>query len=344
MGYNLLSFQEALRDAKGFNRKHLLTGNGFSIACRSDIFRYDTLYEQADFSKLSFNVKKVFEVLNTKDFEIVMRNLIGAAKILAVYAPNEKSLISKFEKDAEDLKNVLVEAIASSHPENPSTISEDEYNCCKAFLSNFNNIYTLNYDLLLYWTTMHFMETKEIIADDGFRTPDEGRKEYVSWDIEKTNGQNIFYLHGALHVFDTGSELQKFTWINTGIKLIDQIRAALDSGSFPLFVSEGSSIEKESKIMHSNYLSRGLRSFANIGGCLFIYGHSLASNDSHILKLISKSKIERLYISIYGDILSEQNKEIVRVAETLQIMKRGIKMPQLAFYDASSANVWHPSV
>lgn len=340
MSYNLLDFQEALTDAKRFNKRHLLTGNGFSIACSSDIFRYDTLYEQADFSKLSLNVRSVFEVLNTKDFEIVMKNLMGAAKVLTVYAPTEKTLISSLEKDAEDLKNVLVEAIASSHPENPSNISEEEYSYCKTFLTNFNNIYTLNYDLLLYWTTMHYVETGEIKADDGFRTPDEGRKEYVSWDIEKTNGQNIFYLHGALHVFDTGSELQKYTWINTGIKLIDQIRAALDSSSFPLFVSEGTSIEKEGKIMHSNYLSRGLRSFANIGGCLFIYGHSLAENDKHILKLISKSKVEKLYISIYGDISSEVNQGIVRAAEALQITKKGFKVPQLAFYDASSAKVW----
>lgn len=340
MSYKLLDFKEALTDAKRFNKKHLLTGNGFSIACRSDIFRYDTLYEQADFSKLSPNVKSVFEVLKTKDFEIVMKNLMVAAKILTVYAPTEKALISSLEKDAEDLKNVLVEAIASSHPEHPSTITEEEYNCCKEFLSHFDNNYTLNYDLLLYWTTMHYVETGEIKADDGFRTPDEGRKEYVSWDIEKTNGQNVFYLHGALHVFDTGSELQKYTWINTGIKLIDQIRTALDSGSFPLFVSEGTSVEKESKIMHSNYLSRGLRSFANIGGCLYIYGHSLAANDRHILKLISKSKLEKLYISIYGDISSEVNQGIVKAAEVLQITKKDLLVPQLAFYDASSAKVW----
>ena len=68
MPYNLFSFQEGLKDSEKFKKRHLLTGNGFSIACRKDIFRYDTLFEQADFSKLSLNIQKVFEVLNTKDF------------------------------------------------------------------------------------------------------------------------------------------------------------------------------------------------------------------------------------------------------------------------------------
>src|SRR6202035_1072609 len=135
-------------------------------------------------------------------------------------------------------------------------------------------------------------------SDDGFRTPNEGSTDFVSWDIEKTDSQNLFYLHGALHIFDAGSELQKFTWINTGIKLIEQIRNALDDKKFPLFVSEGTSSEKMDKIMHSNYLSRGMRSFSKIGGNLFIYGHSLADNDKHILNLIPKSKIKRLFVSL----------------------------------------------
>ncbi|WP_421939233.1 DUF4917 family protein [Pedobacter sp.] len=340
MEHKIMSFEEAIKDSSIYKKRHLLTGNGFSIACRSDIFRYDTLYNQANFTKLNPNIKKVFQALNTKDFEVVMKNLIGSAKILEIYFPSEKTLIDQLNKDADDLKNVLVEAIASSHPEMPSEILDSEYECCRYFLSHFQNIYTLNYDLLLYWTTMHFQETKTLNADDGFRTPDEGKREYVSWDIEKTDGQNIFYLHGALHLFDTGSELQKYTWVNTGIRLIEQIRNALNFNSFPLFVSEGTSIEKESKIMHSNYLSRGIRSFAKIGGCLFIYGHSLADNDKHILNLIGKNKVEKLYISIYGKITDSNNESIIKIAEKIGVIRKDIRVPQLAFYDASSARVW----
>lgn len=341
MSHNILSFSEALKVSATTSKRHLLLGNGFSIACRSDIFRYDSLFDQADFSQLNPNIKEVFKKFNTKDFEIVMKQLKGAAKILKIYNLEEKVVIQELEHDAEDLKSVLVNAIASSHPENPTEILESEYSHAKNFLIHFSNIYSLNYDLLLYWTTMHFRETREIVADDGFRTPDDGKVEYVSWDIEKTDGQNIFYLHGALHIFDAGAELQKFTWINTGVKLIEQIRNALDKDFFPLFVSEGSSLEKTDKIMHSNYLSRGMRSFSHIGGSLFIYGHSLANNDSHVLNLISKGKIEKLFISVYGDINSPDNLAIVKKGEDLQRARKGKKSLEIYFYSAESAHVWN---
>jgi hypothetical protein len=340
MNHTIMTFAEALKNDK-LPRRHLLLGNGFSIACRSDIFRYESLFEQADFSALNNTVEKVFEVLNTKDFEIVMKQLRGASQLISVYDPTNTRVIAAMLADAEDLKNVLVNAIASSHPENPSEINESEFQHSKRFLTNFQNIYSLNYDLLLYWTTMHFQETKEIHADDGFRTPDSGKAQYVSWDIEKTNGQNVFYLHGALHIFDTPAELQKYTWVNTGIKLIEQIRNALDANSFPLFVSEGSSLEKMNKIMHSNYLSRCFRSFSNITGSLFIYGHSLANNDSHILNLIPKSKIENLYVSLYGDQTTKENIEIIQKAEQLQRLRQGKKSLSIYFFDAESAQVWN---
>lgn len=341
MRHQLLSFQEALRLSANQNKRHLLTGNGFSIACRSNIFRYDSLFEQADFSALNPNIKKVFEVLDTKDFEVVMRYLHNSIEILRIYAPETKELLKELTQDADALKDVLVNAIASSHPEHPSKISDAEYSKCKTFLSNFQDIYTLNYDLLLYWTFMHYQNAREIISDDGFRTPETGKEDYVSWDIEKTNRQNLFYLHGALHLFDARAELKKFTWINTGVKLIDQIRVALNNGFYPLIVSEGKSIEKVEKIVHSNYLSRGMRSFSSIGCCLFIYGHSLAINDSHILNLIPKTKIKQLFVSLYGGITDKANQEIILTAERLVAQRRGKPPIELHFYNSETANVWN---
>ena len=46
---------------------------------------------------------------------------------------------------------------------------------------------------------------------------------------DNTDRQNIHYLHGALHLFDAGSELKKFTWVNTGRRLTEQIREALSN-------------------------------------------------------------------------------------------------------------------
>jgi hypothetical protein len=336
----LITFEEALNISKALSKRHLLTGNGFSIACRKDIFCYDSLFEQANFDNLNSNIKNVFQFLNTKDFELVMKHLRYARDILKVYSPSAMQLITQLDNDANELKNILVNAIASSHPENPSEILDEEYESCKKFLKNFNHCYTLNYDLLMYWTFMHY-QNADLSSDDGFRTPDTGKQEYVSWDIEKTDGQNLFYLHGALHIFDAGSELQKYTWVNTGVRLIEQIRNALDHGKFPLFVSEGASHEKTDRIMHSNYLSRGLRSFSHIGGSLFVYGHSLAENDSHILTLIPKTKIQMLFISLFGDISHPQNRVIIETAQSLVSKRKGNNKINLYFYDSLSTHVWH---
>lgn len=336
----VLTFQKAIEESNSSSKRHLLIGNGFSIAWKSNVFQYSSLYDEADFDKLNPEIKSVFEELGTKDFEIVMRYLIVALKVLKVYDKNNKALINKLKDDAEALKSLLVNTIASNHPESPGDITESEYENCIAFLNNFNCVYTLNYDLLLYWVIMHYNEINSVKYDDGFRTPYTGKAEYVTWEIENTIKQNIHYLHGALHLFDAGAELKKYTWVNTGIKLIDQIREALDKDSFPLFVSEGLSSEKKKKVVHSNYLSRGLRSFASITGSLFIYGHSLADNDEHILRLISKGKIEKLFIGLYGNMKSKDNKLIMAKAKALVDKRNSIKALELYYYDSESAQVW----
>src|SRR6266576_955338 len=66
------------------------------------------------------------------------------------------------------------------------------------------------------------------------------------------------------------------------------------------FAAEGTSQSKKTKIMHSNYLSRGYRSLTKVGGALFLYGHSLAEKDEHILRLIQRGRSKHVFVSIYG--------------------------------------------
>ncbi|MFA5183556.1 MAG: DUF4917 family protein, partial [Syntrophales bacterium] len=274
-----------------------MLGNGFSIACRPDIFVYGKLFERADFSKLSQFARNVFDALETTDFEKVIKSLRSAEKILSVYRSDFKKTRKAMLRDAKGLREVLVKTIASSHPEHPGDITDGEYASCRCFLQNFNTIYTLNYDLLLYWTLMHTNESERPSFDDGFRKPDyDHEADYVTWEPGQSHYQDVWYLHGALHIFDTGTEIQKYTWINTGVRLIEQTRDALNRDYFPLFVAEGTSDEKLERIRHSDYLAKGYRSFQNIGGALFIFGHSLASSDEHYLKLIEKGKVKHLFV------------------------------------------------
>lgn len=336
----LHTFQQAIGEAQRYNKRHALLGNGFSIACRPNIFTYGRLYEQADFSQISPTAKFAFEALGTQDFERVIKALRDSAGIVKAYG-GPTALASQLSQDADGLRELLVQTIASSHPAWPGDIEEAEYAACRSFLGYFDTIYTLNYDLLLYWTKMHTPEVERHDSDDGFRTPeDDPEAAYVVWEPGQSRSQSIWFLHGALHVFDSGTEVQKYTWSKTGIRLIDQIREALGRGYFPIFVSEGTSAEKYERIRHNDYLAKAYRSFESIQGALFIYGHSLAENDDHYLRCIRKGKVSHLYVGLYGDPNSESNKFIVRRANQLSSGRRGKTALAVTYFDASSANVW----
>jgi hypothetical protein len=336
----VMSFQDALQRSPDRTKRHILLGNGFSRAWRDDIFCYDALFEQANFSALSPAARDAFNALNTTDFETVIRALRQASRLATVYVADRPDLVQSLLGDADGLREVLASTIAANHPDRPAAVEPYRYEACRGFLSNFKDIYTLNYDLLLYWALMQEELEPHVEFDDGFRKPEDDAAEYVTWDTDRSYGQNLHYLHGALHIFDAGVELQKFTWCNTGTALIDQIRAALDQNRFPLFVAEGTAISKMERIEHSAYLCRAKRSFAGIGGDLFVFGFSFSESDDHILRLLRKNKISRAFVSLHGTPNSESNVRIVRRI-ALAVDRRAPKNPlTVEFFDADSANIW----
>ncbi len=346
MPVKIVNFEVAMAAAKRAGHVHALLGNGFSRACRDDIFSYGALFDRADFSELSGYCRDAFAALGSTDFEVVIKALKSAAILLSTYEPEASDLAALMQSDAGKLREVLVRAIAGSHPAFPGEIAPEAYVACRNFLSNFERVYTLNYDLLLYWAFMQDELEPVLECDDGFRKPDEPQ-DYVTWEVENSYEQKIYYLHGALHLFDAGSELQKYTWLNTGIRLIDQVRAALDASKYPLFVSEGTSVEKLERIKHSGYLHRGLASMPKVTGSMFVYGLSFAENDEHVLRMIEIGKIARLYVSLFGDPNSETNALIIdramRLVEKRKTRNEGRRRPlelQVEFYSAQSARVW----
>lgn len=175
----ILSFDQALRKSESYGKKHLLLGNGFSIACKPDIFAYGSLFEEAK-KTMSAELAAIFAAMGTQDFEEVIRALQHAAVIVGVYRPKFATTKRMLLSDAEKLKTDLIQAVAGRHPARPNDISDEHYTACRQFLSNFvgqgagGKIYTMNYDLLLYWALMHEEEEDalsriELSHDDGFR-------------------------------------------------------------------------------------------------------------------------------------------------------------------------------
>ena len=338
---SVLTFSDVTADC--VTPRHLLLANGFSIACRPSLFRYDKLFDRADFSKLK-RARKAFDRLSTTNFEAVIRALRNFALISDLYAPSVPNARARATKDADALREVLVSAVADSHPDRPHDILQEEYLNCREFLRGFNSINTLNYDLLLYWTLMqNELGDSNIPCDDGFRKPaDDPEADYVSWDPDNSKVQTVRYLHGALHLYDTGVEMKKFTWINTLIPLVEQIRDALEREFYPVFVSEGTSAEKVERIRHNDYLCKMYRSFTEIKGALLVFGHSLDESDDHIFmdRIGRHGKTSQLYVSIFGDPQSARNKAIIRRASGIARLRPARKPLEVKFFDAASASVW----
>lgn len=372
---DVMTFAQSLAQSEN-GKRHLLLGNGFSIALFPDRFRYGSLLEETDFSAAP-EVRRAFAALATTDFEVVLKALRDAVTLLPLYS-QDTALAVRMHTHAELLKDLLVRAIAGRHPERPSDITENQYKACRAFLAHFvgetrdrrddggkdlrAQVYTVNYDLLLYWALLHdevvqwnaanplatvLEQTEPLQHDDGFRAPEEEPDApYVTWDAEgAADGQNIHFLHGALHLFDHGSDLQKKCWERAGgVPVVEQIRAALAENRFPLFVSEGNSDGKLARIRHSGYLQRSLKSFAAIcrspNASLFVFGHSFAPNDDHVLRQIEKGKIKTLFVSLYGDPESDANKAVVARCEGFALARHERYPLEVRYFSAESAAVW----
>lgn len=345
MSIGIISFTDALALSDKIDKKrHVLLGNGFSIAYDPTSFTYGKLLDEADFSEISIDARALFDRCGTVDFERIVEVLEVSDYLLGLYGVSDPLLRSSMKEDSGNLKDALAEVLSRRHPDHVGMLSDVEYAAVRKFLSNFERIYSLNYDLLLYWATMQDGEPA-VSRNDGFGEseafPGAG---WVAWrPTMMFDLQRVFYLHGALHLYDAGSELRKITWNRTGERLLDQVRTSLGQGMYPLVVTEGSSVQKLGKILHSAYLTHALRSFSSIGGSLFVYGLSLADNDAHIIRQIERSsRIKALFVGLFGDPNSQGNLDIRNRIELLNEVRKDDGKGELTvhYFDSQTASVW----
>ena len=188
----------------GTGRAHVLVGNGFSIAC-DPVFRYSSLFEAAVKSGLSDRAQLVFQRLGTNNFEGVLRLLEDAYWIGMLYGLDDE-LMTGIRQDAEIVKQTLVEAVTSSHLDHTGRVPDVKKEAAGRFLATYYNIFTTNYDLLLYWTILH---TGKPSHQDGFRADDDDPEApYLVFAERLGENKGLFFLHGALHFYiaDWGTE------------------------------------------------------------------------------------------------------------------------------------------
>lgn len=325
---------------------HLLMGNGFSIAYDYKIFSYNALYDFINELKDPI-LDKLFDIINTKNFEQVMRQLDNFIEIAEAFGA-EKKLIQKLKKANKLLQASLIDAVGKLHPEHVFEINKSKSESCFNFLNQYiqkdGKIFSSNYDLLLYWV---LMRNKPEAANDGFGrillNPEEIKygeeaewSDELIWGKNKEN-QNIFYLHGALPFFDTNIEIEKEQY-NTHNYLLENIQERMEQHEYPIFVTAGNGDEKLEHIMHNKYLTFCYESLCDIQGSLVVFGFNFGEYDDHIIDAINKAAKhgarsgEKLF-SIYIGVYSESDLEHIKRIENKFHCKVNV-------YNSQTANIW----
>lgn len=292
----LLTYDEVLQQTTAENRAVLL-GNGFSMAYNKKRFSFTSLLSSAikdGIIKENGAIHKLFQNLNTADFEYVIRLLEDATIVLKSYdIPSVPAMIS----DIHNLKEYLIQTITNNHPDKCTAITKEEYECCKKFISQFALIYTLNYDLLLYWVIVKMVEEESFNITDGF-TKEERIENYCVYPNRGGDTFKYHHLHGGLHLFKKAQHTIKLVFRDKNISLINQIRANLQNNYYPVFISEGTAEQKATKITENPYLNHCYRSLCKLRKDLVVFGTGLKRNDEHIKKAIINSDCPNIFIGV----------------------------------------------
>ena len=331
----ILEFEDAIFRTKDYQR-NILLGNGFSMAFDEKRFDYSSLL---DSPSIPFYIKKIFKTFNTSDFEVIIKKIESSAQLLKAY-DRRLTTSDRLYQEAINLREKLINRILEIHPLSQNDIEKDRMFKTLVFLSNFYKIFTLNYDCLLYWVLLNRDDFLERYPNSEIFKMDDGFRPYyndLAWRENET--QNVFYLHGALHIYknDYGLICKPH---NDGRYLMDVIKDNIYNNKYPLIVTEGSSTNKLNKIQKENnkYLSSCYSKLKGIKDVLFIHGHSLDKKDKHIFEAISKNlTIKKVYISLCSKENYQQKRD---KADTFFAKRERGKTLDVNFYNADKVDIW----
>lgn len=330
----ILKYNEVLDSMeKNGQPRTLLLGNGFSLAYDPNGFNFESLRKIAESSgQCKYPILfQVFDAFKSNDFEKILELLDNCKTINRLVCKD--SDLSDIEQYQRQIKTLFIDAISKINPLHAGTLTIDQYNSAKAFLKNYDSIYTLNYDLLLYWVLLDLInkseESSRLRVNDGFRRNPQDEESLCQY--QQGSECSIHYLHGALHLWNDSSYTYKIHRRENN--LLDEIQQNITKNFFPLFVSEGTSVAKLNKIYQQPYLRETYLSLEQIQGNIVIFGTILKENDAHICQAILKSNCSHIFIGIYDNPVD---------LDGVQAFQRKLndKNKQVLYFDSRAMNIW----
>lgn len=335
-------YKDLIKDKKKSQRS-LLLGNGASISI-SEKFKYSSIFERVKQSELLEKEEiRIFESLQKNcDFEEMMNKLY-----IAKYINVEMGIESeKVDRAYQNLRQALIKAIREIHNNQDELIEKADKEKCANFFNQFSNIFTLNYDLNLYWALIDFCGIVNFKDYFTYQSDNKISKELVfNYELinkEKSRSEvtKLFYLHGNLILIDNDGETVKNMVNQSDSLLLNKIIKSWEDGKRPLFISEGCSEIKEISIKKNPYLTYVYNVlFSEIRDTLVCYGWSFSEVDTHIIKKIKKNKnLKNLFVSIHD---SGKNKSNITIQEErIKKLFNERKDLQIKFFGTSEINCY----
>jgi hypothetical protein len=299
----------------------LLLGNGASIAI-SDVFRYDSLYDAAP---LSVNDRDLFQALETTNFEDTLNHLRTAELICRQLAHASDEVEDRYVA----IQGALIEAVNNHHVLWSDINRAKRLERIRASLLEYQTVFTTNYDLIVYWAMM--IDGAGAGFGDLFWN---ASHTFNPLDTEPRDDKTIVYwLHGGLHLLrNTWGEAVKR--VNEGMGLLDSFYGSPHPA---LFISEGTWQRKRRAIRQSDYLEHAYMTLCNNEDDIVIFGHSLGSQDRHLIDALRQSPRRRIAFGIYPGTQTQVDLQRDRIRDEFSNAK-------LRFFDSTTHPLGEPSL
>jgi hypothetical protein len=274
----------------------LLVGNGASMAVWPQ-FSYKSLFDEARGSgidrRLTGEDLALFEALDaTRNFEHVLNALSTAMTVNEALQFDSEHLDERYVS----IQQALFDAVRAVHI--PwSAISAPALQHIRLSIACYRDLYSTNYDLLLYWAIMAEPRTRSIV-DLFWSGDDKDMFDAANTEVWASAAVRVFYLHGGLHLYRHAAGGTAKNIAHGGHNLLDLFGQLLEQGRTPLLVSEGTSADKLLTIRSSDYLTYCFDHFSAHEGRLVIFGHSLGEGDAHLVSAMRRWGRRRIGISV----------------------------------------------
>lgn len=267
----------------------LLLGNGASIAMEK-CFDYSTLYGIANGRGLLPNTSAIFKQLATTNFERVLLACWDAGQVSMAL----RKTCTDFYLAYVEVRNALFEIAHNVHPVYADLSQTLEQ--VGAFASTFETVFSLNYDLTLYWAITMFNAKNSCWFNDDLEQATFHSDYKAPFEPAKTT--SVYYPHGNM------SQMREYAKLKPSFvddhDLNRQLKEWTVETCVPVFVSEGSSKEKLAAIYRSQYLTIVYEKLLPAPReNLVVYGWSFGRQDQHILNKLLKYPLKHLSVSVF---------------------------------------------